>query len=144
MHKTYVTKLNDIDRSWWVVDAAEQPIGRLAAVVARVLQGKHKPTYTPHMDMGDHVIIINAEKAVFTGAKLSESIFWHTMYPQGLRETTRGKLMATKPERMMEQVISGMLPKNKLRAPRMKRVKIFAGESHTHAAQKPELLSISK
>lgn len=142
MHKTYTATPDSIERTWWIVNAAGQPAGRLAVHIARVLQGKHKPTYTPHMDMGDHVIILNADKVVFTGNKGQESIYWHTMYPTGLRSATRERMMETKPERMLERVISGMLPKNKLRARMMKRVRIYRGEGHPHEAQSPQMLEI--
>jgi hypothetical protein len=98
LQRTYTMKKDEIQRTWWVVDAAGKPVGRVAAQVARLLQGKHKPTYTPHMDMGDHVIILNAEKAIFTGKKLDEVLYHHTMHPGGLRAYTRRKLMTEKPE----------------------------------------------
>jgi large subunit ribosomal protein L13 len=142
MHRTYTATPDTIERTWWIVDAAGRHAGRLAVVIARVLQGKHKPTYTPHMDMGDHVIILNADKVVFTGNKGQESIHWHTMYPMGLRSTTRKRMMETKPERMLERVISGMLPKNKLRARMMKRIRIYRGDGHPHDAQSPRTLDI--
>ncbi|MCS7272873.1 MAG: 50S ribosomal protein L13 [Fimbriimonadales bacterium] len=136
--RTYTMKKSEIQRDWWVVDAAGKPAGRLASRVARLLQGKHKPTYTPHMDMGDHVIIVNAEKAVFTGKKLDEVIYYHTMHPGGLRAYTRRKMMTEKPEKMLRRVVSLMLPKNKLRARMLKRLRIFRGPEHPHAAQQPK------
>jgi len=121
-----------------VIDAQGKPAGRLAAQVARLLQGKHKPTYTPHMDTGDHVIILNADKAIFTGNKLEEVIYHHTMHPGGLRAYTRRKMMEEKPEKMIRRVVSRMLPKNKLRARMLKRLRIFSGAEHPHLAQKPQ------
>ncbi len=138
MQRTYTAKPSDIKRTWWVIDAAGKPAGRVAAQVARLLQGKHKPIYTPHMDVGDHVILLNADKVVFTGKKMQEVLYHHTMHPGGLRAYTREKLMTEKPEEMMRRVISGMLPKNKLRARMLKRLRIFAGSEHTHQAQKPQ------
>lgn len=138
MQRTYTAKPSDIQRTWWIIDAEGKPAGRVAAQVARILQGKHKPTYTPHMDVGDHVIVVNAEKAVFTGKKLQEVLYHHTMYPGGLRAYTRQKLMRETPEQMMRRVISGMLPKNKLRARMLKRLRIFVGSAHPHQAQKPQ------
>ncbi len=138
LQRTYTQKRGEIQRTWWVVDAEGKPAGRVAAQVARLLQGKHKPTYTPHIDGGDHVIVINADKVIFTGGKPEESIYYHTMHPGGLRETTRKKMMAEKPEKMVRRVISGMLPKNKLRARMLRRLRIFAGSEHPHQAQKPQ------
>lgn len=138
MQRTYTAKASDVKRTWWVVDANGKPVGRVAAQVARILQGKHKPTYTPHIDGGDHVIILNADKAIFTGNKNQEMLYHHTMHPGGLRAYTREKLMREKPERMMRRVISGMLPKNKLRARMLKRLRVFAGSEHPHRAQNPQ------
>ncbi len=138
VQRTYTQKRSEIRRTWWVVDAEGKPAGRVAAQVARLLQGKHKPTYTPHMDGGDHVIVINADKAIFTGHKPEETVYYHTMHPGGLRATTRQKMMAEKPEKMVRRVISGMLPKNKLRARMLKRLRIFAGSEHPHQAQMPQ------
>ncbi len=138
LQRTYTQKRGEIQRTWWVVDAEGKPAGRVAAQVARLLQGKHKPTYTPHIDGGDHVIVINADKVIFTGNKPEERIYYHTMHPGGLRETTRKKMMAEKPEKMVRRVISGMLPKNKLRARMLRRLRIFAGSEHPHQAQKPQ------
>ncbi len=138
VQRTYTAKRDEITRSWWVIDAQGKPAGRLAAQVARLLQGKHKPTYTPHMDTGDHVIILNADKAIFTGNKLEEVIYHHTMHPGGLRAYTRRKMMEEKPEKMIRRVVSRMLPKNKLRARMLKRLRIFSGAEHPHLAQKPQ------
>jgi large subunit ribosomal protein L13 len=142
LQRTYTMKKDEIQRTWWVVDAAGKPVGRVAAQVARLLQGKHKPTYTPHMDMGDHVIILNAEKAIFTGNKLEEVLYHHTMHPGGLRAYTRRKLMTEKPERMLTRVVSRMLPKNKLRARMLKRLRVFAGAEHPTQAQQPQPYSL--
>jgi len=140
--RTYTAKPEEITRTWWIVDATGKPAGRLAAQVARLLQGKHKPTYTPHMDMGDHVIILNAEKVVFTGRKWKEVLYHHTMYPGGLRAYTREQLMQKSPEKLLERVISGMLPKNKLRARMLKRLRIYRGAEHPHTAQQPQLYEL--
>ncbi len=136
--RTYTAKPSEITRTWWIVDATGKPAGRLAVQVARLLQGKHKPTYTPHMDVGDHVIIVNAEKVVFTGRKWQEVLYHHTMYPGGLRSYTRAQLMQKSPEKLLERVISGMLPKNKLRDRMLKRLRIYRGTDHPHTAQQPQ------
>jgi large subunit ribosomal protein L13 len=142
MQKTYNTKASDIQRDWWMIDAAGQPVGRIAVVIARVLQGKHKPVYAPHIDLGDHVIILNAGQAILTGKKSDEPVYWHTMYPGGLRSTTRGALMDNNPEKMLMRVIKGMLPKTKLRARMMRRVRIYNGTDHPHTAQQPKMLNL--
>lgn len=138
MHRTYSPKAGDIQRQWWLLDASGQPIGRLAATAARLLQGKHKPIYAPHMDVGDHVIILNIEKAVLTGKKQLEPVYWHSMYPGGLKSAMRGQLLKEKPEYLLRRVISGMLPKNRLRARMMRRVRLYRGGDHPHVAQQPQ------
>ena len=125
-------------RTWYVVDASGQTVGRLATRVASILRGKHKPTYTPFLDMGDHVVIVNAEKVVFKGNKLQEKMYrHHTGYPGGLKEVSARDQLARHPERVLEQAIRGMLPKNKLGRAMGKKLKVYVGPNHPHEAQKP-------
>ena len=128
----------EANRTWYVVDATGQTVGRLATRVASVLRGKHKPTYTPFIDMGDHVVIVNAEKVVFKGNKLEEKMYrHHTGWPGGLKEVTARDMMVRHPERVLEQAIKGMLPKNKLGRAMAKKLKVYVGPNHPHEAQKP-------
>ncbi|MDD3959517.1 MAG: 50S ribosomal protein L13 [Clostridiaceae bacterium] len=141
--KTYVAKADQIERKWFVVDAQGLKLGRLATEVARILRGKHKPTFTPFLDCGDFVIVINAAKVELTGHKLDQKMYrYHTGYPGGLKETTYRKLMSSKPERAVESAIKGMLPKNALGRQMYRKLKVYAGPAHEHAAQKPEILTI--
>ena len=141
--RTYTAKPKDIVRKWYVVDAAGMPVGRLASQVAKILRGKHKPIFTPHIDTGDHVIIINADKVVLTGnSKPDLKIHWHTMFPGGLRFTTYGKMLAEKPERLVMRVVKGMLPHNTLGAHMLKKLRVYKGTEHPHEAQQPEQLKI--
>lgn len=140
--KSYTAKPSDIERKWYVVDAAGKPIGRVASTVAHILRGKHKPMFTTHMDTGDFVIVVNADKAILTGNKAEEPIHWHTMYPGGLRSITRGKLLADKPERAFQRAVKGMLPHNALGGQMLKKLKVYAGPDHPHEAQQPEPLEI--
>ena len=141
--KTYLPKAADIDRKWYLVDAEGLVLGRLASQVANILRGKNKPIYTPNMDTGDYVIIINADKVVLTGKKLDQKIYYHhSGYAGGLKETTYRKLMAEKPELAVRHAIVGMLPKGPLGRQMAKKVKIYAGDQHEHAAQKPEVLDL--
>jgi len=144
MNRTYTAKPSTIERNWYVVDAAGQPVGRLAAEVAKVLRGKHKPTFTYNMDCGDFVIVVNADKAVWTGRKDDELIYWHTGWPGGIRNISRGDMKATKPERMIEKVVWGMLPKGRLGKQIFTKLKVYAGNEHPHGGQNPTLLDISK
>lgn len=144
MNRTYTAKPSTIERNWYVVDATGQPVGRLAAEVAKVLRGKHKPTFTYNMDCGDFVIVINADKAVWTGRKDDELIYWHTGWPGGIRNISRGDMKATKPERMIEKVVWGMLPKGRLGKQIFAKLKVYAGNEHPHGGQNPTLLDISK
>jgi large subunit ribosomal protein L13 len=128
-------------RNWFVINAEGKTVGRLATTAARLLMGKNKPAYTPYMDVGDHVVIINAEKVVFTGNKLKDKVYrHHTGWPGGLKEVTAEKLMQRHPERVLEFAIRGMLPKNKLGRKMGKKLKVYVGSDHPHKAQRPELL----
>ena len=141
--KTFIPKAADIDRKWYVVDADGMVLGRLASQVANILRGKNKPIYTPNMDTGDYVIIINASKAVLTGKKLDQKIYYkHSGFVGGLKETKYRKLLAEKPEEAMRHAIVGMLPKGPLGRQMAKKLKIYAGAEHEHAAQKPEKLEL--
>ncbi len=136
---TFMAKNETVERNWYVVDAADMVLGRMAAQVARVLMGKHKPVYTPHVDTGDFVIVINADKVRITGNKLEkERVYRHSGHPGGFRSRTYGEMMAKFPDRLVEKVIRGMLPKSKLHFER--KLKGYAGPSHPHAAQQPEPL----
>lgn len=141
MNRTYTQKPAEVEREWFVIDATGVPIGRLAAQVAQILRGKHKPTFTPHVDGGDHVIVINAGRAVWTGRKDDELIYWHTMWPGGLRNIKRGQFLEEKPERLVEKVVWGMLPKNQLGRHMLKKLKVYAGAEHLHEAQQPKPLA---
>jgi large subunit ribosomal protein L13 len=141
--KTHVPKLGEIDRSWWIVDAAGLCLGRLSTTVAQRLIGKHKPSYTPFLDTGDHVIVVNADKIRLTGRKLEQKVYRrHTGYPGGLREITAARLLAKHPERLVESAVRGMLPKGPLGRQMYRKLKVYAGPQHPHAAQKPQSLSI--
>ena len=143
MFKTYQAKPHEVVHKWYVVDATDKPIGRLASQVAKILRGKNKPIFTPHVDTGDFVIIINAEKAKMTGTnKADEQIYWHTMYPGGIRSVSRGKLFDTRPEKTIERAVKGMIPHNKLGAQVFSKLKIYAGPEHPHEAQMPEILDL--
>jgi large subunit ribosomal protein L13 len=139
MHTTYMAKPSEVESKWYVLDAADKPLGRVATEAARLLRGKHKPTFTPHIDTGDHVIVINAEKAILTGNKLDQKhAYHHSGYPGGIKSISYRKLMATKPELAMEYAIKGMIPHNRLGAQVMKKLRIYKGVEHNHQAQKPE------
>jgi large subunit ribosomal protein L13 len=141
--KTFSAKLSDIDRKWYVVDANGKVLGRLASEISMVLRGKHKPIFTPHMDTGDFVIVVNAEKVKLTGNKLKDKKYYsHTGYPGGLKETTAGKLLNEKPERVLISAVRGMLPKNRLGRQLIKKLKIYAGPEHPHTAQNPTVLNV--
>lgn len=141
--KTHVTKPDEITREWWLVDADGVVLGRLASEVAKRLRGKHKPTFSPHLDTGDHVIVVNASKVVLTGAKLTQKQYHrHSGYPGGLRSVPYGKLMATKPELAIEKAVKGMLPSNKLGRAMLKKLKVYAGPEHTHGSQNPKVLDL--
>jgi large subunit ribosomal protein L13 len=141
--KSFIAKPAEVERKWYVVDADGKTLGRLASEVASVLRGKNKPTFTPHVDCGDYVIVINAEKVAVTGKKRSEKIYKkHTGYPGGLREITFDKLQQKKPEEIIRHAVKGMLPDGKLGRQMFKKLKVYAGAEHPHTAQKPETLEI--
>ena len=141
--KTYMATPSTIERKWYVVDAADKTLCRLAAEVAKVLRGKHKPTFTPHMDTGDHVIIINADKVRLTGKKLVQKVYFrHSGYLGGDKYTKAGDMLAKNPVRMVELAVRGMVPHNRLGSQIIKKLHVYAGSEHPHAAQKPEVLTI--
>jgi len=141
--KTYMAKAEEVKRKWYVVDAADKPLGRLASVVASILRGKHKPIYTPHVDTGDHVIVINAEKVVLTGKKLDQKVYRrHSGWPGGLKETKYKHLMEKSPEKAVELAVKRMLPHNSLGRAMFRKLKVYRGPEHQHQAQKPEVLEI--
>lgn len=144
MNRTTSVKEESIERKWYVVDAAGHSLGRLAGQVAQVLRGKHKPTFAYNADVGDFVVIINADKVVLTGNKKDELIYWHTMWPGGLRNVSRGELLEENPVRLVEKAVWGMTPKTKLGHQIIKKLKVYAGPEHPHAAQNPEPLNIGK
>ena len=140
---TYMAKAEDVQRKWYVVDAEGVVLGRLASQVANVLRGKHKPIYTPHVDTGDYVIIVNADKAVLTGKKLDQKIYYHhSGFPGGLSETRCRDLMADKPEFALKKAITGMLPKGPLGRQMAKKLRVYAGPEHEYESRKPEKLEI--
>ena len=142
---TFMANAQNVERKWYVVDANGMVLGRLASQVANILRGKHKPTYTPHVDTGDYVIIVNADKVVLTGKKLDQKIYYHhTGYPGGLRETEYRKLMSDKPEFVIRHAVVGMLPKGPLGRRMATKMHVYAGPEHAHAAQKPEALELIK
>jgi large subunit ribosomal protein L13 len=143
MNKTYLPPTDTIERNWYVVDAADQRLGRLASEIAMVLRGKNKPTYTPHLDTGDFVIVINADKVAVTGKKSSQKLYRrHSGRPGGMKTETFNQLQARLPERIVEQAVKGMLPKNTLGRQLFTKLKVYAGPDHPHQAQKPEVLEI--
>lgn len=145
MNKTYSLKASEIQKDWLVIDAEGLTVGRLASEVAHLLRGKHKPTFTPHMDCGDNVIIINAEKVKFSGNKWSDKIYYrHTNHPGGLKQETAGQLLEKAPERILEKAIKGMLPKNKLGRQMYRNLYVYAGPNHKHEAQQPKEYKIGK
>jgi len=143
--KTYSAKPADIEKKWVLIDAEGLVVGRLAALVATRLRGKHKPTYTPHMDCGDNVVVVNADKAVLTGNKLdNKKYYWHTGYPGGIKERTARKVIEGRfPERVVEKAVERMLPRGPLGRQQMRNLRVYAGDEHPHAAQQPEVLDIA-
>lgn len=141
--KTYMATPSTIEHKWFIVDATDKTLGRMAAEVAKVLRGKHKPTFTPHMDTGDHVIVINAEKVKLTGKKLVQKIYFrHSGYLGGATYTKAGELLRKNPVKMVELAIGGMIPKNRLGSQIYTKLHVYAGAEHPHEAQKPEVLEI--
>lgn len=143
MYKTYSQKPSEVTRKWLVLDAAEAPMGRVATTAAKYLIGKHKPTYTAHIDGGDYIIIINAAKTVVTGAKLEDKTYYsYSGFPSGLKEQSLKAVLAKDPTKALIAAVRGMLPKNKLQDERLKRLKVYAGETHQHEAQKPVKIGV--
>ncbi len=144
LKKTYSPKLAEIEHRWHVLDAAGIPLGRLSSLAARLLTGKHKPTYATHIDTGDFVIVINAEKAVLTGRKEEQKIYYHhTRYPGGIKSESAAKRRQRRPTKMVEDAVWGMLPKNKLGRQQLRKLKVYAGAEHPHQAQKPESFDVA-
>ena len=140
---TYSIKKSEIASKWYIIDAADKPLGRVATEAAKLLRGKHKPTYTPHMDVGDHVIIINCDKVVLTGRKLDQKIYRsHSGYIGGMKEITAKDLLAKNPERMMTHAVVGMLPHTRLGRQMAKKLRVYAGSEHENIAQKPEVWEV--
>lgn len=143
MNRTYSTRPSEVERRWFVVDAEGRTLGRLATQVATILKGKHKPEYAPHLDVGDFVVILNAEKIHVTGGKLDKKIYYrHSGYPGGLSEMTLREQLAKHPTRAVELAVRGMLPKNRLGRRMLRKLKVYAGAEHPHSAQKPEPLDV--
>lgn len=141
--KSYIAKTSEIQRKWYVIDAEGKTLGRMATEIATILRGKNKPTFTPHVDGGDFVIVLNAGKVKLTGKKLDQKVYrYHTGYIGHLREIPYRRLLAEKPEEVIIHAVNGMLPKNKLRSRMMTRLRVFNGAEHTHAAQNPQVLNI--
>jgi large subunit ribosomal protein L13 len=142
--RTFSPKADDIQRAWIVIDADGLVLGRLATEVARLLRGKHKPTFAPHLDTGDHVVVINAEKIVVTSDKAEKKVYFrHTGYPGGIRRETLGDVLATKPEEAIRKAVRGMLPKTRLGRAQLKKLKVYAGPVHPHSAQQPRVLDLA-
>ena len=141
--KTFIAKKEEAGKEWFLVDAEGKILGRLASEIAKRLRGKHKPIYTPHVDTGDFIIVINADKISLTGKKLSDKIYYHhTGYPGGIKSASAEKLLQTKPEELLRSAVKGMLPKNTLGRAMLKKLKIYKGTSHQHSAQEPKSLNI--
>ena len=139
--KTYSPKAEEVQRNWYVVDAQDKILGRMAAEIAKRLRGKHKPEFVPHIDTGDFVVVVNAGKVKVTGQKLEKKKYYrHTGYPGGLKETTLARMMESKPEEVIRHAVKGMLPKNRLGRAMLKKLKVYAGPDHPHQAQQPQAL----
>jgi len=144
LQKTFTPTPTDIDRSWYVVDAEGIPLGRLASEVAQILRGKHKPTFAPHMDMGDFVIVVNADKVAVSGNKETDKVYYrHSGYPGGLRGETLAQLRVDHPDRLVQNAVRGMIPKNRLGRQVLTKLKVYAGPDHPHSAQKPQPLTLT-
>lgn len=141
--KTVSMRAQDVERAWWLIDADGKTLGRLATEVASRLRGKHKPEFTPHVDTGDYIVVVNAEKVHVTGNKENGKVYWrHTGYPGGIKSTDVAAMRAKHPERMIESAVRGMLPKNPLGRAMFRKLKVYAGDSHPHAAQQPQVLEL--
>lgn len=141
--KTYSQKPSEVNRRWILIDASQAPLGRVSTQIAKYLIGKYKPTYTPHIDAGDYVVVINAEKAVVTGDKETQKTYYrHSGFPGGIKDASLAEVRAKFPERIIQASVKGMIPRNKLAAERLKRLRVFPGEAHTHTAQTPEKVEI--
>ena len=141
--KTFSQKTADVNRRWILIDAKDAPLGRLSTEIAKYLIGKYKPTYTPHVDGGDYVIVINAAETVVTGAKETDKIYYrHSGFPGGIKDASLKEVREKFPERIIENAVKGMLPKNKLSPERMARLRVFAGSEHSHSAQSPEIVEV--
>ena len=141
--KTYAVKASEIERRWWLVDATDQTLGRLATRIATLLEGKHKPMYSPHLDTGDHVVVINAARVKVTGNKLVQKRYYrHSGYPGGLKEESLQALVARKPELVIERAVKGMLPQNRLGRAMFRKLKVYGGSNHPHQAQQPEAVEL--
>lgn len=144
MRTTYMAKPGEVERKWYVVDATDIPMGRLSAVVASILRGKNKPTFTQHVDTGDFVIVINADKIKLTGNKAKDKMYYrHSMYPGGLKSVSAGELRDKNSRRLIETSVKGMLPKNTLGRKQLSKLHVYGGEEHSHQAQQPEVLDIT-
>ena len=140
---TFMANASNVERKWFVVDAEGKTLGRMASEVAKVLRGKHKPTFTPHVDTGDHVIVINADKVAVTGRKETDKLYyWHTGYVGGIKQATFKEMIARRPEAVIEIAVKGMLPKGPLGRAMFRKLKVYAGAEHQHAAQQPQVLDI--
>jgi large subunit ribosomal protein L13 len=143
MRTTYMAKANEVERNWYVVDASGQTLGRLASEVASIIRGKHKPQFTPHVDTGDFVVVINADKVVLTGKKLQNKKYYrHSLYAGGLKVTVAQDMLKNNPERMIELAVHGMLPKTRLGQTLKTKLKVYAGSEHPHSAQQPEVWTL--
>lgn len=137
--KSYMARPKEVERKWYVIDAEGKTLGRLAAEISRLLRGKNKPQYTPHVDVGDFVVVVNAEKVEVSGRKAEQKVYrWHTGYPGGLRERSYKQMLQKKPEEILRQAVRGMMPKTRLGRRQLKKLKIYAGPEHLHAGQTPE------
>jgi large subunit ribosomal protein L13 len=142
--KTYIPKKDEVNQKWYIVDAKDKTLGRISTEIANKLRGKDKPVFSPHMDCGDFVIVINSQHVKLTGKKMKEKMYYrHSGYPGGLKKASAEKVNSEKPTKLIEHAVSGMLPKNKLRQVFMRKLKIYAGEEHPHAAQSPETLDLN-
>ncbi len=141
--KTYSQKPSEVNRHWILIDASTAPLGRLSVAIAKYLIGKYKPTYTPHIDAGDYVVVINAEKLVVTGDKENDKMYYrHSGFPGGLTEASLSEMRTKYPEKIIEEAVKGMIPRNKLAAERLKRLRVFPGETHAHEAQTPQKVEV--